>query len=88
MRLRYVGDLAVTTVWGATFYRRRWTASHGLSDELALRLADNPTFQADDGAGDDPIPFDDLPAPAPAAPVNDVADAPEPGTDGAPNPKT
>ena len=46
-RLRFIGDGDTCTVFGATFHRNRWNARHGLSDDLAARLAANPTFEAD-----------------------------------------
>ena len=46
-RLRFIGDGDTCTVFGAVFHRNRWTARHGLDDDLVARLAANPTFEAD-----------------------------------------
>ena len=51
MRLRFIGDGDTCAVFGAVFHRNRWTSRHGLSDDLAARLAANPTFQADNRDG-------------------------------------
>ena len=49
VKLRYVGDLPETTVWGYTFHKPRWTASHGFSEAQIAVLKDNPTFEYDPG---------------------------------------
>lgn len=83
MRLRFIGDGDTCEVFGVKFFKNRWTASHGLPDDLAERLAVNPTFEAD-GLPDAPeaeaVPTDPLePSPAPAAaepvpePVSELA---------------
>jgi hypothetical protein len=48
-RLRFVGDTDACTVFGATFFRNRWTATHGVEGEQLELLKLNPTFEYDGG---------------------------------------
>ena len=60
-RVRFIGEGDTCEVFGAGFRRKRWTASHGLTDEQVALLADNPTFEveaADSGSD----PGDEAPA--------------------------
>lgn len=58
LRLRYIGDLPETTVFGARFVKGAYTRSHGLDNDKQEVLRGNPTFQCDEDPADAEAPDD------------------------------
>lgn len=54
-KLRYIGADETTTTFGVTFTRSQWVKNHGLDDDAATTLANNPQFEAQ-WDGDAPEP--------------------------------